>query len=72
MKKRRCSHVTVCQPPELLHAERLLLDVVLSEEPRLARYHLLDRSINHQIIYIVVGTTRLPAFWWNHLRKNNR
>lgn len=69
MKNPQHSHVAVCQPPELLHAKRLLLDVVLSEEPRLASYHLLDRSINYQIIYVVVGATGLPAFRWNDLKK---
>lgn len=72
MKKRRCSHVTVCQAPELLHAKRLLLDVVLSEEPGLASYHLLDGSVDHQIVYVIVGTTRLPAFWWNHLKREEK
>lgn len=66
------SHVAVCQPPELLHTKRLLLDVVLSEEPRLASYHLLDRSINYQIIYVVVGATGLPAFRWNDLKKKKK
>lgn len=56
------SHVTVGQAPELLHTERLLLDVVLSEEPRLAGHHLLNGSVDHHIVYVVVGATRLPAF----------
>lgn len=63
------SHVTVGQSPELLHAEGLFLDVILGEKPRLTRYHLLDGGIYHQIVYVVVGTPRLPALWRNHLRK---
>lgn len=65
-------HVTVGQSSELLHTKRLLLDVVLSEEPWLASHHLLDGSINHQIIYVVIGTPRLPAFRGNHLSSRQK
>lgn len=68
MKNPQYSHVAVCQPPELLHTKRLLLDVVLSEESRLTSHHLLDGRINYQFIYVIVGTTRLPALRWNHLK----
>lgn len=64
----RVSLVAVGQPAELLHGERLLLDVVLSEEPRLASHHLLNGRLDDEVVDVVVGASGLPAFRRDHLR----
>lgn len=63
----RFSLVTVGKLSELPDRHGLLLNVVLSEESRLARYDLLYRGRNHQIVNVVVGASGLPFLWWDNL-----
>lgn len=49
----------------------LLLNVVLSEKARLACHHLLNGCRYHQIVYIIIGTSRLPFLWWDNLGGEN-
>lgn len=60
--------VTVGNPTKFFDCHGLLLYVVLSEKARLARHHLLNRSWNHQIINVVIGTSSPPLFWGNNLK----
>lgn len=53
----------------LSHSHRLLLDVVLSKQPRLPSHHLRDGGWNHHVFNGVVALPWLPALWGNHLMK---
>lgn len=61
------SLVAVGKLAELLDCHGLLLNVVLSEETRLACDNLLYGSRNHQIVNVVIGAPRLPFLWWDNL-----
>lgn len=60
--------VTVGNLAKLFDSHGLFLDVILCEQARLARHHLLDWCRNHQIIYVVIRSSRLPFLWWDNLR----
>lgn len=57
---------------ELADGHRLLLDVVLREQARLARHHLLDGSWNYQVVNVIVRPARLPAFRRDNLVDHTR
>lgn len=61
------SLVAVGKLAELLDCHGLLLNVVLSEETRLACDNLLYGSRNHQVVNVVIGAPRLPFLWWDNL-----
>lgn len=63
--------LTVSQLAIFTHSHRLLLDVILREQTRLAGHHLHDGSWDHHVLDSVVGLPRLPSLWRNHLRNNN-
>lgn len=54
------SLVTVGELAELVDGHGLLLDVVLREETRLTRHHLLDGRRDDQLIDVVVRAPGLP------------
>lgn len=45
----------------------LLLDVVLREQARLARHHLLDGGRDDHVVYVVVRLPWLPLLWGDDL-----
>ena len=65
----RGSLVAVGELAELLDGHGLLLDVVLREEARLARHHLLDGGGYHQIVDVVIGAPGLPALGRDNLER---
>lgn len=72
-----CSHignwlVQVGGLAELADSHRLLLDVVLREQARLARHHLLDGRWNYQVVNVIVRPARLPAFRRDNLVDQTR
>lgn len=64
--------LAVGQAPVLAHGHGLLLDVVLGEEPRLARDHLLDGGWDHHVIDVIVRPPGLPLLGRNHLEFGGR
>lgn len=66
------SLVTVGDLAEVLDGHGLLLDVVLCEEARLARHHLLDGGRDHQVVDVIVGAPGLPPLGRDNLGRENR
>lgn len=57
---------------KLADRHRFLLDVVLSEETRLASDNLLNRGGNHQIVNVVIRVSGLPIFRRHHLQQRHK
>lgn len=64
--------ITVGELAELSDCQSLLLNVVLCEQAGLACHKLLNGCRYHQVINVVVGTSRLPLLWWDNLEEHQR
>lgn len=66
------SLVAVGQLTELPDRHGFLLNVVLREQARLARHHLLNGRRYHQVVYVVIRASRLPFLRWDDLGKRKQ
>lgn len=65
----RAGHILLAVGQAAILPDRhgLLLDVVLCEQARLARHHLLDGGRDDHVVYVVVRLPWLPLLWGDDL-----